>query len=117
MLQKLLSISLLFHITNGSIYNVTPDDNPAAINVLGTFSLVRVKRIKITILYKDKEHTSRSVVRSCKLNILQFELIYNILDDKHKIKKCEQKHPFLWASILSSTDILFDQSVYDLINA
>jgi len=30
MLQKLLSISLLFHITSGSVYNVTPNDNPNA---------------------------------------------------------------------------------------
>jgi len=84
----------------------------AAINVLGTFALVRVKRIKITILYKGKENTNRSVVRSCKLNVSQFELIGNVLEFEYKIEKCKQKYPISLSNILSNTGILLDES-YD----
>jgi len=69
----------------------------SAVNVLGEFSLIRIKSTIIKILYTDKEYTNWNPERihlNYKLSIFQFELIRNVLDENRKENRCKKKNPY-----------------------
>jgi len=88
-----------------------------AVNVLGELSLAIMKSIGIKILYDDEVNTQWNeleVQSSHKLNIFQFELIPNVLDEERVVNKCKNKHPIDFTALLfPSTNNYYNYLHYD----